>query len=87
MVNCKQCLHFEACDSMYRALFNTEWHPFMICDHFKDRTKLVTRAEAKWIDHGYGVECPICNHQVNDEYYLGDAVSCPNCGALLQPAE
>ena len=41
------------------------------------------RNTGKWIDHGYSVECPICNHQVDDEHYLGKAVACPNCGSLL----
>ena len=79
MADCKQCLHYEICE--YVSILGKT------CKDFKDRTKWVTRTEAKWIDHGYGVECPICNHQVNDEYYLGNAVACPNCGALLHPAE
>jgi hypothetical protein len=90
MADCKQCLHYEVCADMAEKFidaFGCGEELSVVCKNFKDRTKWVIRTEAKWIDHGYGVECPVCNHQVNDEYYLGDAVACPNCGALLQPAE
>ena len=86
MAICDKCLHNEVCKYGERRI-NGIYCSGEDCLQFKDRTKWVTRTEAKWIDHGYCVECPICNHQVNDEYYLGDAVACPNCGALLQPAE
>ena len=39
--------------------------------------------EMHWIDRGYEVECPVCGFTCNDEYYLGDMVTCPNCGARV----
>lgn len=39
--------------------------------------------EMHWIDRGYEVECPACGFTCNDEYYLGDMVACPNCGARV----
>lgn len=41
MAMCKDCLHFEPCNNMYKAAFGTEWHPFAICDHFKERSRFV----------------------------------------------
>ena len=90
MAGCTQCLHYKVCsdiDEKFIESFVSGEELSVVCKNFKDRTKFVTRTEAKWIEHVHGVECPVCNHRVYDEYYLGDAVACPNCGALLQPAK
>ena len=36
-----------------------------------------------WIDHGYEIECSKCGFTCNDEWYLGEAVACPNCGVHM----
>ena len=40
-----------------------------------------------WIDHGPDIECSACGFTCNDEYYLGEAVACPNCGAHMNGRE
>ena len=40
-----------------------------------------------WIDHGYEIECSACGFTCNDEYYLGEAVACPNCGVQMNGRE
>lgn len=40
-----------------------------------------------WIDHGYEIECSACGFTCNDEWYLGEAVACPNCGAQMNGRE
>lgn len=63
MAMCKDCLHFESCNNMYKAAFGTEWHPFAICDHFKERSRFVELpceigADVWWINEETNtVEC------------------------------
>ena len=40
-----------------------------------------------WIDHGYEIECSVCGFTCNDEWYLGEAVACPNCGVHMDGRE
>ena len=37
----------------------------------------------RWIDRGYELECPFCGFTCNDTHYLGKAIACPNCTAIM----
>ena len=41
----------------------------------------------KWEDKWGNLCCPVCSFECGDEYYLGDELACPNCGAALHPVE
>ena len=44
---------------------------------------IAIREHAHWIDDQGGYECSNCNHFIDDTYYLGAALACPNCSALI----
>lgn len=63
------------------------------CDYARARRDLklfqeeLRRQDGYWIDHGYEIECSVCGFTCNDEWYLGEAVACPNCGVQMNGRE
>ncbi len=45
------------------------------------------RPKGKWIEYCGGLQCSECGWEVDDEYYLGQRVACPNCGAEMEEGE
>ena len=88
MGRCVDCLHIDVCVSMFRDVFlraptvNEIRAPGQ-CPFFKDRTKWEDRKHGRWLDYMGDVKCPFCDFECTDTYYLGKAVSCPNCGAEM----
>lgn len=56
--------------------------------HWQDEYWFDAYEEAgHWIDRGYEIECSACGFTYNDEWYLGEAVACPNCGVQMNGRE
>lgn len=93
-MTCKDCLHYEACESMLRAL------GYIIdgdgddanerCDTFADRTRYVMREKGEWTPNmqfdlleGHsvtvGYHCNKCGFWGYDEQNF-----CPNCGSDMR---
>lgn len=71
---CKDCLHFEACKYMYEAAFDQQWFPFVTCDRFKDRSRIIELpckpGTTVYMLHNNTDACLDCPHHVvyfNDE--------------------
>lgn len=74
-------VHYDKDRGMYRVSVFEDYH-------FKDEYWFDAYVPtAHWIDHGYEIECSACGFTCNDEYYLGEAVACPNCGFLMDSRE
>lgn len=36
-----------------------------------------------WITDGVDYRCSACGFEIDDEYYLGEGIACPNCGTFM----
>ena len=37
-----------------------------------------------WITDGVDYRCSACGFEIDDDYYLGEGIACPNCGAFMK---
>ena len=96
-MTCKDCLHYEACESMLRAIgcpFDGECADAdERCDTFADRSRYVVREKGEWDDSGRykfadgskAIRCPFCGACINEEEYdLYVWNFCPYCGSDMR---
>ena len=91
-MTCKDCLHFEACESMLRAMgYQCDGDGADAderCDTFADRSRHVVREKGEWgnpikVDaDNNGYKCSECG-----EFGAPCWSYCPNCGADMRKGE
>ncbi len=94
-MTCKDCLHFDACESMLRALgYQCDGDGADAdkrCDTFADRSRYVVREKGEWDCKrvSFYAGCPSCGCYVKndaEQVFLDDGALnfCPNCGADMR---
>ena len=88
MATCKECLHFEACSTIYEKAFREkpEKYTFLsACPLFKNKANYEEVKRGRWIWTEAGEEdyeqywvCSVCGGKSYIEYSY-----CPNCGARM----